>query len=589
MAELASQPTSVQTIYSWYRDSKLQVNRRYQRKLVWTLEEKQKLIDSLIRKYPIPAVLLAERADSAGIYEIIDGLQRLHSIVSFIEHGFPDAEGKKFNVEDFTTAKLNADKFVIDEKATYINSKDVSTILDYVLPVSIMRNATDSEIADVFDRINTYGHRLSDQERRQAGVETEFSKFVRDISCEIRGDVSQNLVNLFDMPAISINLPKSKHGYAVEAEDVFWVNQGVLRSTDLRDSLDEQCVADIAATAISAEPIDRSKEALDQIYDKTNDESARIEAALGAYGVKKLSDEFKFCIAEIAKITDAAGRKLRSIIFSKNTTNAYPSVFAVIFTAIHELIIKDGLRIADYKGMASSLGNIVDRLETGRKATSPDERRKNIDAVKGLIISRFYKPKTDGIINDIYNDHSVVDIDNIIRRSMVELPNYELKQGIVRLDSKDRTIDNRAIDRIINTICGIANIGPQSSGKIVIGVSDQERHTEKIVEIDNIKPVSVNNRDVVGVYREAKALNISNEAYLKAIRDRISNSKLSDGLKNDVLSNIDMNEYFGLGIIIITVPPQKEVSSVGDEVYFRSGNQTEKASPKSVAEIAKRF
>jgi len=53
---------------------------------VWTLEERQKLIESLLKKYPVPAILIAERDGKSGTYEIIDGLQRLHSIVSFIEN-----------------------------------------------------------------------------------------------------------------------------------------------------------------------------------------------------------------------------------------------------------------------------------------------------------------------------------------------------------------------------------------------------------------------------------------------------------------------------------------------------------------------
>jgi uncharacterized protein with ParB-like and HNH nuclease domain len=61
MAELDSSPRSIQSLYSWYADKKLWVNRRYQRKLVWTLEEKQKLVASVLSGYPIPAILLAER------------------------------------------------------------------------------------------------------------------------------------------------------------------------------------------------------------------------------------------------------------------------------------------------------------------------------------------------------------------------------------------------------------------------------------------------------------------------------------------------------------------------------------------------
>lgn len=88
MAELGSQPTSVQSVYTWYREGKLFVNRRYQRKLVWTQNEKQKLVGSILKKYPIPAILLAERDGEPGTFEIIDGLQRLHSIMSFIENTF---------------------------------------------------------------------------------------------------------------------------------------------------------------------------------------------------------------------------------------------------------------------------------------------------------------------------------------------------------------------------------------------------------------------------------------------------------------------------------------------------------------------
>ncbi|WP_439381655.1 DUF262 domain-containing protein [Amycolatopsis lexingtonensis] len=91
MAELDSQPKSVQSIYSWYSEGKLFVNRRYQRKLVWTQVEKQKLVESVLKKYPVPAILLAERG--SGDYEVIDGLQRLHTLVSFIEGAFPTLDG----------------------------------------------------------------------------------------------------------------------------------------------------------------------------------------------------------------------------------------------------------------------------------------------------------------------------------------------------------------------------------------------------------------------------------------------------------------------------------------------------------------
>jgi hypothetical protein len=82
------------------------------------------------------------------------------------------------------------------------------------------------------------------------------------------------------MPSISVDLSMTRHGYDVIADEVFWVKQGVLRSTDLRDSMDEQCLADIAASIIGGQVVDRSKDALDAVYQAETPEDARIISAL---------------------------------------------------------------------------------------------------------------------------------------------------------------------------------------------------------------------------------------------------------------------------------------------------------------------
>ncbi len=40
---------TAEELYEWYLDDKLIINRRYQRKLVWSLEEKTALISSMTR------------------------------------------------------------------------------------------------------------------------------------------------------------------------------------------------------------------------------------------------------------------------------------------------------------------------------------------------------------------------------------------------------------------------------------------------------------------------------------------------------------------------------------------------------------
>lgn len=425
MAELTPQPTSIQSLYAWYSENKLFVNRRYQRKLVWTLNEKQRLIESILKRYPIPAILVAEREGSPGTYEIIDGLQRLHAIVSFIETAFPTLDGKIFSLTHFPTAKSRADegRFVPVTSESQLSQKEVTTLLDYTFALTVMRSATEAEVNDVFGRINTYGHRLSDQERRQAGVQNNFSEMVRTIACTIRGDESNDVLQLDAMPSISIDLPMTKHGYEVKANEVAWVDHGILRSTDLRDSMDEQCIADMAACIVGGQLIERSKDALDEIYTLGSPENERLSTALDVYGSDRFSREFKYCFDEILKITSGDGKqdKLRDIIFASRTTNAFPSVFTAIFFAIHELTIQSSQRVTDYKALKSAISNIDNRLETSKKATSPDERRKNVQAIKSQIEHLFVKDKIE---KEVYGAHSSSDIDATIRRSTAELAHY---------------------------------------------------------------------------------------------------------------------------------------------------------------------
>lgn len=90
--------------------------------------------------------------------------------------------------------------------------------------------------------------------------------------------------------------------------------------------------------------------------------------------------------------------------------------------------MKEGLEVADYAGAKKAMVEIAERIDRGRSATSPDERRKNVDAVKGVVRSYFIESK---VSVKIYSNHSTVDIDAAIRRSEIELADYELKQGLL--------------------------------------------------------------------------------------------------------------------------------------------------------------
>lgn len=542
-----------------------------------------------MKRYPIPAILFAEKGESASQYEVIDGLQRLNALISFIEGAFPTVDGRFFDISLFPTAKANWDegKFNPLSQELLITSKEVSAILDYSLAFSIMRNATDEEVDDVFDRINSYGHRLSEQERRQSGIQNEFSEMVRQIACKVRGDQSARYLPISKMPEISIDLPMMKHGYDIKAENVFWVQQGVLNSNDLRDSMDEQCIADIAASIILGTVLERSKDTLDAIYARGSDESNQLNGAMAVYGIERFSAEFDYCINQIELICQSGdSEKLRNIIYENRTSNAFPAVFSLIFIAFHELFTIGKKSISEYSTVKAAISNLTRRIDTSRRLTSPAERRKNIDTIKALIL-----PELSPIdpAKDMLANHSALDVDGYIRSSGMELSRFELKQGVLELYGT-RKINTGLLDRLVETVCGIANNGPNRTGQVILGVSDTQKDAARAQELDGVQPRSVGSWEVVGVDREARALGMSLEQYHNLVRTHFEKSDLSDPLKSNVLSSIDYNPYYGLGVLIISVPAQKEPSYVGDKMFWRDGDNTKAAEgAKLIAEIGRRF
>jgi uncharacterized protein with ParB-like and HNH nuclease domain len=87
--DLVVRGDSIERRYSNFKDRRYVVNRAYQRKLIWTLDEKQKFIDSILNGYPVPLIPLAEDNKSGtGFLEIIDGMQRLNAVMSFIQNEY---------------------------------------------------------------------------------------------------------------------------------------------------------------------------------------------------------------------------------------------------------------------------------------------------------------------------------------------------------------------------------------------------------------------------------------------------------------------------------------------------------------------
>ena len=351
--------------------------------------------------------------------------------------------------------------------------------------------------------------------------------------------------------------------------------------------MDEQCLADIAACVVGGKLIERSKEALDKVYGADKEEYERIAIALEVHGRDALKDEISFCVDEIRKVAGSgkAAVKLKALFFSQPTNNAFPALFATVVIALHQALIGQRKKIASYEGAKDVLTKLNTRIDTGRGSTTVAERQKNVDAVKGLLQDHL----ADSDLKNVYSNHSVAEIDAMIRRSEIELPEYELKQGLLSL-SPGRAPNEEVFEKVVRTVCAIANNGKDRGGSLIIGVTDKSEDSAQISKLDGVSPRKVGSRKVVGVKREAKVLGESTEDYFTRWKNAIRNSDLSSPLKEDVLSSLSFHDYFGLGLILIGVPTQNSVSYVGDDIYMRSGDDTVQASDaKKIAAVVQRF
>lgn len=149
------------------------LNPEYQRNKVWDLSRKSKLIESLIINIPVPPIFLYET--SLNRFEVMDGLQRISTIIDFLNNNFSlndleiwsELNGKSFN--DLLP------EFQDSIKRRYLSA----TII-----LKETRNSTEQQDKLkqlVFERLNTGGIKLSAQEIRNAANIGTMNSMINDL------------------------------------------------------------------------------------------------------------------------------------------------------------------------------------------------------------------------------------------------------------------------------------------------------------------------------------------------------------------------------------------------------------------------
>lgn len=161
---------SIGEVINLYQQSEITINPDFQRLFRWDLLRKTRFIESLLLGIPIPPIFVYQ--EESGIWELIDGLQRLSTVFEFVgilrsENGsvrqpsvlegtnfLPSLAGRRWEPSG-------------DGAADGIGTPQQLQIKRARIRVEILRQESDPQAKyELFQRLNTGGASLSEQEVR---------------------------------------------------------------------------------------------------------------------------------------------------------------------------------------------------------------------------------------------------------------------------------------------------------------------------------------------------------------------------------------------------------------------------------------
>lgn len=222
MKSFDSRTYSLNDFAEWEKKKgQLVLNPRFQRRSVWTDKAKSFLMDTIVRGKPIPKFFIRQTINvstKTTVREVVDGQQRLRTILSFINDGF------------FISKRQNE-----DFGGKYFSQLPESTqnqILAYEVSVDLLMNMPDAEVLDIFSRLNSYAVVLNEQEK-------------------INADHFGPFKTLCD---------KIGHKY-----NDYWTQQGVLTNKQIMRMLEVNLVADLLIAMLEGI---KSKKQIKKYYDQ---------------------------------------------------------------------------------------------------------------------------------------------------------------------------------------------------------------------------------------------------------------------------------------------------------------------------------
>lgn len=150
---ISSSDWTIETIVDQFNRENLQIYPSSHRQNVWNLVVKSRFIESIILGFPIPQILLAYDSKGHGKHIVVDGNQRLLSIIEF--YGKSETENNGF--------VLTGLEFITDLNGCTYESIESNIALNYIVEdlkaqtirvVRIRNWQSQSLLDDIYSRLN---------------------------------------------------------------------------------------------------------------------------------------------------------------------------------------------------------------------------------------------------------------------------------------------------------------------------------------------------------------------------------------------------------------------------------------------------
>lgn len=588
---------TIEVVYREYLNHDYSVNRRYQRKLVWTIEEKESLIDSILHQYPLPQFLVAETSAEQYRYEIIDGMQRLNAIFGFIENEFSLSDGRYFDLAATASTKKLLDDGKLTQKQPILSREESVTVATYEIAQSVYSASNIESVEEVFRRINSTGQKLSRQDLRQAGSTSPIADLVRKISSKIRGDDSRSdILPLASMKTISISSAKSKD-YGIDVDQIFWVRRGILDRTSVRSSSDEQLVLDIVSDMIFEPVLNTSTPVRNGLFQApapklSNDVAEKIRQELNdpqwqsGAKVELITRQYLEVHRRVDQILGAipSGETFKSHL-GLTGSNAVPRYYETVFSAVYRIMYKEGRDLSSRTAAAELLkgANLKKLMPSGGGDWTADKKEVIIQSLASSLLHAFNNHFEEGVAGtEPRMAITGSDFSSMLNEILHESSDIDIKQGLLPLDTTNRTLNRGSFSTIMKTLSAISNTHPSQGGRVFVGIADSPQDTERIIELDGITPLQYQSLQIVGITREADYLGMDINKYWDTVMRKIhSCDDLPEQYRREIISKSRIAaegsptcDHEPKYVLVLNAPPTKDPVSFKGKYYERINSST---------------